>query len=238
MILAVYDTETTGLNTTTDEVIEFGMVLYSTGTRRTLESVGRLVKTNLPIIEEVTKVTGIIPAMNRFGYEQDEALDEVIEIMSLADAIAGHNVKRFDKRITESWAKRVGRKLPEKLWIDTMSDIPGVVGIKLEHMAAEHGFLPLDKHSALADAQTCLKILAQYDIDAVAANAQVPDVIVQGHHARNENETAKKFKFRWNPEYKIWWKAVKETELDNFVKSVPFDVSIADKSVQLEQLWD
>lgn len=239
MILFSYDTETTGLNTRTDEVIEFGWVLYTTGQRRVLEAGSKLVKTNLPISPEVTAVTGLTkPALDRFGYDSSDALDEVIELMQMADAVVGHNVKRYDWRITESWATRVGKKLPEKLLIDTMSDIPGVVGIKLGHMAAEHGFLPLETHSALADAQSCLKILNNYDIGAVVEYAKTPDVIVIAHHARNENETAKKFKFRWNPPQKIWWKAVKETELDKFVKSVPFDVSLADKSVQLEQLWD
>src|ERR1700675_4946388 len=164
MILLSYDVESTGLDTNKDHVIEVGAILFSTGQRRVLESVSFLVKTDRPITEEVTQITGVTKAaLDKFGYEQENGLEIVADLMDQADAICGHNVIRFDKRMHDSWAKRHAMAIPEKLWIDSTTDIPNVPMGKLSYVAADHGFINMFPHSALADAQTVLKILSFYD---------------------------------------------------------------------------
>lgn len=238
MIVLWLDTETTGLNVQTDEVIEFGHVLHSTGQGRMLEAGSRLVKATRPITQEITDLTGVYPnAVEKFGYESDDTLDYVIELASMADALGGHNVKRFDKRIIEAWSKRLGRKFPEKLWIDSFTDLP-MVGEGLITMMAKRGILLDGAHSALFDAYGSLRLTMTFDFDTVVTRAQSPDILVIAHHSRDENEKAKKLKFRWNPENKIWWKAMKETDVETFSKTCPFDISVADKSMSLEQLQD
>lgn len=239
MLLLFYDTETTGLDVVNDRVIEVGLVLYTTGQRRVLESSSFLIKSNVPISAESSEKTGITQtALDRFGYDSEDSFNILTEdYMKRVDAIVAHNGNRFDKRITESWGRLHGKSLPDKLWIDTMTDIPGVEGKRLMHMAAEHGFLPMEEHSALADAQTVLKILSRYDIQTVAARAQSQTVVVQAHQKRDANDQAKKLKFRWNPDYKVWWKAMKETDVEEFSKTCPFDISIEEK-YSLDELWD
>src|SRR6266704_3086611 len=72
--------------------------------------------------------------------------------------------------------------------------------------------------------------------EKMVERAQSPLVIIQSHQDRNNNSDAKKFKFRWNPTMKIWWKIVKEMDLQELANQVPFNWSRLDKSITLEQL--
>jgi len=153
-------------------------------------------------------------------------LDNLLSLAELADAWIGHNVLRFDKQMLEAWAAREGRTIPSKLWIDTMTDLPGVEGKKLTYLAADHGLINPFPHSALADCQTVVKIVENYNIEEVVKRASSTVVILQAHHDRNENEKAKGAKFRWHPDRKIWWKAVKDIDMQEFTKTLPFDVSV------------
>src|SRR6266436_6761715 len=44
--------------------------------------------------------------------------------------------------------------------------------------------------------------------------AKSPVVVVRSKQDRSQNDRVKKHKFRWNPERQIWWKAVKEIDLN------------------------
>lgn len=233
MILMSYDLETSGLDFVKDRVIEVGAILYSTTQKKCLESQGFLVKTDVAITEEITKLTGITnAAVNKFGYDSSDALDVVGDMMLAADAVVGHNVVRFDKRMTAAWADREGVILPDKLYIDTYTDLPGATPGKLTLMAAEAGFLNLFPHSALSDTQTVLKLIEQYDIDKVVERAKSPNVVVQAMVTYDTNALAKKERFRWYPEKKQWWKTCKEIDLDAFTKDLQFDVRIHRENIQ------
>jgi hypothetical protein len=76
-----------------------------------------------------------------------------------------------------------------------------------------------------------------YGLEAVVERAKVPTVVVQSHAPRTHNSDNKRFKFRWAPKpYQIWWKAVKESDVEELAKKFPFSLSVLDKSVSLEQL--
>lgn len=237
MILLSFDVETTGVDVNNDRVIEVGAILYSTGQHKALESAGYLVKTDIQIPPEVTALTGIHPAAcERFGYDSGSALDNVLVLAEMADAIVGQNIVRFDKRVLENWCKREKRQLPEKFYIDTMTDLPGFEGRKLTLMAAEapvKPFLNLFPHSALADCQTVLTLLEQFDLEKVIERAKSPSVVLQSHQARNENDVVKKARFRWSPLHRIWWKNVKNIDIPTL--QYPFEVSQC--QIPLEDLW-
>src|SRR6266478_5462841 len=194
MILLSLDFETTGLDVANDRPIEVGAILWSTGQHKALESAGFLIKTEVPIPAAITMITGIhTVAVERFGYDSHSALDNVLVMADLADAIIGHNIKRFDSRVLSSWCKRENRPAPEKLIIDTMTDLPGMDGKKLSYMAIEapKPFINLFPHSALADCQTVLALADQFDIDEIVKRAKSPTLVVQSHQARNANDDAK-----------------------------------------------
>lgn len=243
MILLAYDIETTGLDKQKDRVIEVGLALYSTGQRKILESAGFLVQSDgVPITQEITEITGITQAaVDRFGYEPLSAIEDISDWIAKADAIVAHNGHRFDRPMTENWAKRLNIVLPEKLWIDTMTDIPGVTGEQLITMCAKKGFVNPNQHSAEDDAKAVLKMLEIYNtsgisFESVMERAKSPLVLLRSHQERNRNEDAKRFKFRWSPKHELWWKAVKEEDIPVLANQVPFKVSYLDKQFTFEDL--
>ena len=237
MILISLDTETTGLNIQNDRVIEFGGVLFSTSQKKCLDNIGVLVKADVPISEEITKITGITQAaVDRFGYDPDGVLDIVIEMIESADAVIGYNSRRFDKRVLDNWALRVGRELPVKPWVDLYADLPWNVPVgKLTHTAADHGILNLFPHSALADAQTVLAIAEKYDPELLLQRAQSPVVILRSLEPRSNNDAVKKAKFRWNPGKTVWWKAVKEADVEEVMSQIQIK-AVIDKELTEEEL--
>lgn len=238
MIILSLDFETTGLSPDADRVIEVGAILYSTAQKKCLESSGYLVQSDVSVSARITELTGITQAaVDKFGYDSTNALEPLLDMVDQADAFIGQNVIRFDKRFLEAWAKRASRTVPNKLWIDTRTDLPGVESKHLGYMAADHGFLNLFPHSALSDCQTVLKLASFYDIDEVVKRAQSPTIILVSHQKFEDNELAKARKFRWNPDYKIWWLTAKQLDVDQIAKEAPFDVSIAPSTVLIDKLW-
>jgi DNA polymerase III alpha subunit (gram-positive type) len=233
MILFAFDLETTGLDFVKDRPIEVGAILYSTTQRKCLESQGFLVKTDVPISAEITKLTGITQnAVNKFGYDSDVSLEIVKDMMVQADAVIGHNVVRFDNKMLWAWTGREAVGIPDPLWIDTYTDLPNAKPGTLTHMAADHGILNLFPHSALADCQTVLKLAEQYDIEKVVERAKSPAVVVQARVTFDTNHLAKKEKFRWYPDKKMWFKIMKEMDVEAFVKNAAFDVTIYRENIQ------
>lgn len=230
MILLSLDFETTGLDTQNDRVIEFGAVLYSTEQKKCLDNQGMLVKTDTPITAKITEITGIHPAaVERFGYHHREMFGIITDMMSNADAVIGYNCRRFDKHVLENWGKMLEESVPDKTWIDLYQDLPWCVPVgKLGHTAADHGILNLFPHSALADAQTVLAIAEKYNPQLLLDRAQSPVVIIQARQTRANNDLVKQapFKFRWNPTNKIWWKPVKQQDVDEIIQSAPFSITI------------
>lgn len=250
MILLSFDLETTGLETDIHHAIEVGAVLYSTGQRRIMEAASYLVKTTIPITKEITGITGLTQgAVNKFGFESVEGLSNLIGMVDMADAVIGQNVIRYDKEILNNWTRRDSGKVPEKLWIDTLTDLPGVVSKHLGYMCADAGFLNLFPHSAMTDCLSVLKLVDYYSqnnklnltpdqyVDEMVKLAQSPVLILIGHQDRSDNSLAKKAKFMWNPDYKIWWKGIKECQLEEEVAALPFNVSKAGPEIDIRKLW-
>lgn len=238
MIIAPFDLETTGTDKDNDRVIEIGINLYSTGHRRYFDSVGQLVKSTVPVTEKITHITGIQQsAVDAFGYEEENALDIILDFVGQADAVLGHNIRAFDWPIVEKWAKRLGVKLPNVLLVDTFEDIPDVPPESLITMCAKAGFV-YDAHSALADSQAAMRLAMYHGIDVIVERAKMPTVIVKSLAPRtNTNSENKEAKFRWAPApYSIWWKAVKEPDVQKLANSLPFGIAVLDKSVSIEQL--
>ncbi|MDA4130148.1 MAG: 3'-5' exonuclease [Thaumarchaeota archaeon] len=231
------DFESTGLSPENDRIIEVGALLYTTGQKRVLESVSYLVQSDVPIsarINEITKITQ--SAIDKFGYTSRDSIETLLDLMDRADAVIGQNVIQFDKRMLEAWAKRENRSIPNKLWIDTRTDLE-IEGKHLQYMCADEGWLNLFPHSALADCQSVLKLVSTRDINKVVERAQSPTVVLLAHQKREDNQLAKERKFRWNPFYSVWWKAIKHMDLGAEIKAASFDVSLAPPEILLSKLW-
>jgi hypothetical protein len=62
--------------------------------------------------------------------------------------------------------------------------------------------------------------------------------VVQSQQDYAHNDRAKKHKFRWNPDHKIWWKAVKEIDLNDLASAVNSEFGLQVLDLQPEDLED
>ena len=235
MIYCSIDFETTGTNVVSDRPIEYGGILYSTKTHRMLDAAGMLVKTDVAITNKITQITGITKAMlDKFGYDESEVFPIMYQAVETADAVIGYNCRRFDQHIFNEWCKRHKLQPPTKIWIDLFYDLPWQVSVsKLTYTGADHGILNLFPHSALADCQTVLALAAKYDENLLLSRAKSPTVVLRSMADRSQNDLVKEAKFRWNPPNRIWWKPVKEQDVAEIAKVLPFPVVIDDRTPEV-----
>jgi len=240
VILLSLDFETTGLDLTNDRVIEVGAVLWSTGQHRVLESAGFLVKSDVAIPQEVTTLTGIHPAaVERFGYDSHAALENVLAMAELAESFLGQNIVRFDHKVLLNWMVREGvpaqliEKYKQKLVVDTYTDLPGVVGNKLQYMLADHGKLNPFPHGGATDALSAIVLLEEHtaedgNIDPIVTRAKSPMIVAQSLHPRERNEDAKKVlrPLIWNSLRKIWWRPCKAMDFEALKAKSPFELIV------------
>src|SRR5208283_5142044 len=98
MIVVGLDIESTGLDKVKDRPIEVGMTLWTTNYGRGLENRSFLVQSDgVKVTDEITEITGITQGQcDRFGLQADEAFEEVLYVVSQAEAIVAFNGRRFD----------------------------------------------------------------------------------------------------------------------------------------------
>lgn len=230
MVLLSFDFETTGLNPEINQVIEVGAVLFSTEQDQQLMSQGYLVDHEISIPPEITKITGIKKQMiDKFGLSSKTALSTFLNMAEMADAYVGQNVLDFDVPFLRNWAKAEGETVPERLVIDTKTDLPGVVSKHLGYMAADAGFLNPFPHRAVSDCMTVLRLVSMHNIDDIVVRAKSPRVTLAADVSFDNNHLAKERGYYWGPsrgfEEKVWFKLIKELELEKEAQEAPFNVS-------------
>ena len=152
------DVETSGLDSTTDEIVELAAVPFQ------YDAAGRVIAVHepfdqlrdpgRPIPAEVTRLTGIDDAMVR-GKVLDLAAVE--GLASRAALIVAHNAS-FDRAFLE----RLAPIFAEMPWACSMADLPwrevGLTTLKLEALAAGAGFF-YDAHRAGDDCLAAIELL-------------------------------------------------------------------------------
>jgi DNA polymerase-3 subunit epsilon len=244
MIVVGLDLETTGLDKAADRPIEVGLTLWSTKYNRSLETHNFLVQSDgVPVPPEVTEITGIDQMMADSGKEPSEAYEEVEYFVSRAQAIVAFNGRRFDIPMMQAWAARLGKTFPNKFVIDPYEDTPaksdaaspGMRPQELITMCAKEGIY-YDAHEAGADVSAMLKLMSKRPFNFVLDRAKSPVVVLQSKQGRNENHLAKQHKFRWQPDYKIWWKPVKTIDRDILMKQIGGAFTVIDTGYTVEEL--
>ena len=216
MLIAGLDFETTGVDPHNDRVIEVGAVLYDWDTRLPIRMISELVKTDVPLTEEITEITGITELdLHRFGMADHEAMGRLCEIIDPASYVMAHFGAEFDKHFYQSWSERTF--WPERLqpWLDTAVDIVYPERIKtrnLRHLAAEHGFLNPFSHRAVFDVLTMLQIASQYDLEAIIKRAAEPIIYFEAVVKYEHKDKAKERGYRWHAPTKKWWKSMKQSD--------------------------
>lgn len=173
----ILDTETTGVDTQLDEIIEVGMVVFD------YDESGLIVRAGVgqswlnepaekEISEKIVELTGITPEMVA-GKSLPPEIDEII---GTADVIVAHHAA-FDRPIVERYFPVAA----EKPWLCSMDGIDwiklGAPGKSLQAAAWWHGFF-FEGHQAVIDCEALAKILAEKP--ALAGEPLFPGLLEAG----------------------------------------------------------
>ncbi len=208
----ILDTETTGLDSSKDRLIELALILVdvdkATGLPLQVQEVfDELEDPGRPIPAEATRVTGITDAMVA-GKRLNEA--RVAELMAGVGLVIAHNA-RFDRGFMENRLPAFA-KLP---WACSVAEIDwqaqGRGSAKLEFLAHELGFF-YDAHRAEMDCHALLAVLAaplpntgETGLARLLAAAQATSYRVQATGSPFSSKDALRARgYRWDAERKVW----------------------------------
>ena len=201
------DTETTGLDTERDEIIELAMVPFTYGpdgeVYEVRESFQALREPSRPISPEVTAITGIDDAMVA-GKTID--LAAVAAFVAPAALVLAHNAA-FDRRVLE----RFSDSFTAKPWGCSMCEVDwageGYEGTKLTYLAAGAGFF-YQRHRAVHDCLAAIELLTRAGprsgrtgLAQLLDRARRPQARVWAENAPFEvKNVLKRRGYRWNAE--------------------------------------
>lgn len=235
MRLLGIDFETTGLDTANDRIYEVGMVLWDTALSKPLIPLGMILRDDAllekarqtDVAAMMLRVSGVTPELiEEFGADPKAGFARIDKFCHEhgVDYLVAHNGENFDRPMLMSELTRHSvdaKPLRELPWIDTRVDIPfkeEPSSRRLNHLAADHGFLNPFPHRAVFDVLTMLKVLSHYPIDAVLEFQKIPFVTVRAVVSYEDRQLAKDLRYSWEkigektfP--KMWVKRVKENQL-------------------------
>ena len=156
----ILDTETTGLDPRTDQIIELAMLSFEYDTRdrvcRVINRYQSFSDPGRPIPPDITQLTGITDEMVA-GHTID--LGTVERLVEPAVIVIAHNAA-FDRR----FAERLHPIFAAKGWACSLAEIPwvkaGIGSAKLDYLAMRFGMFH-DGHRAIADCEMLLEILSR-----------------------------------------------------------------------------
>jgi DNA polymerase III subunit epsilon len=220
------DTETTGLNSDSDKIIELAMLPFEFDTDgriyRILPEYNELNDPGIPIPELITQITGITDEMV-IGHSIN--LDKVKSLLSDAVIVIAHNAS-FDRPFCEI----LSDEFKNIHWGCSMHDInwkeEGIEGKKLEYIAYRNGFF-FEGHRATIDCQAGIEILSrplfktgELALKRLIDNAQLTKIRLWALGAPfDKKDELKKRNYRWNPgendSHKAWYIDLLEDEVEN-----------------------
>ena len=208
----VLDTETTGLSSQDDQVIELGMIAFEfdpvLGTVHSVREVfDELEDPERPIPPETTQVHHITDAMVHGKRINDTTVEKIV---AQASVIIAHNAS-FDRPFVEKrWPV-----FKDKQWVCSIKDIDwkseGVGSAKLEYLLQTQGIF-YEAHRAETDCWALLELL-----NAVLPQSQQPALLrllesLNQPQVRlyatgspfDSKDLLKARGYRWSPEIKCW----------------------------------
>jgi DNA polymerase-3 subunit epsilon len=223
-ICSILDTETTGLDHKSDEIIEIAIRkwIYHKKDHYLVKPIEEYAELNEPIRNEIseviTQLTGITKDDVK-GKKIDWSI--VSKMISESDFILAHNAA-FDRPMIEA-VKEVSDISASKFWACSFKQVDwaskGFISSKQELLSIFHGF-HYSGHRALTDIDALANLLMQGDyLKEILSNAKIKQVSVNCVKAPfDAKDLLKNRGFFWNAPSKFWSKIVPETELES-VKS-------------------
>jgi hypothetical protein len=165
-------------------------------------------------------------------------LNQVAKEFGISHVVA-HNGTNYDKTLLASEYTRHGCDdvLLRRTWLDTRYDLPMAESIetrKLPYLAAEHGFLNPFPHRAVFDVMTMLRVLSQYDMQAVLDLAAQPWMTVRIVVGYDDRQAAKDLRYSWEKvgekSYpRCWVKRIRANKLEDERKATKFPVVVLEQ---------
>ncbi|MDT8376409.1 MAG: 3'-5' exonuclease [Mariprofundaceae bacterium] len=234
----VIDTETTGLDTAGDRIIELGFVAFeydaSTGAiYRTLHTYDGFEDPGEPLTEIVRQITGITDEMLK-GEKLDS--DEIMAWFEKADIVIAHNAA-FDRQMIE-------RRLPatgKSSWGCTLNDInwqsENILSRKLDYIACMLGFF-FDGHRAVNDAQATLHLLTRTLPES--GRPVMSELLLRAREKRrrffalhapfDRKDELKAHGYQWLPAYSY-------SDRSGKPKKGVWSISVGEADIEAEQQW-
>jgi DNA polymerase-3 subunit epsilon len=218
--LLIVDTETTGLDPSTDACVEVGAVLFRVPERLVLQQLSFL----LPVRRNPAEaINGIPAAVSRLPQPWRAALRCFEAMLEASDAVLAHNAA-FDRQ----WFGIDPLPAIEKPWICSMDDIRWPADRQLRSspsvrdLALAHGVPVWAAHRALTDCIYLAQVLERCaDLDSLLQEALEPRRLYRAQLSYAERQRAKDAGFRWNdPVPGAWSRRLSQRE----VRALPFPV--------------
>lgn len=239
MRLCIIDTETTGLDTKKDNVIEIGAIIYEVGKwNNEMKICSYLVNENYtPLPEEIVRITGIDDdTLEKWGVSLSQAWLGIEPELSDVDCFVAHNAQ-FDRDMLINNLER--RTLDAKIlrstpWLCTVTDIRHSDKVRcrtLSHMALDYGLTvdPTTLHRAIDDCHLLgdvleargISFLEDYDYFMKPKVTFIAQPKPPWEDQGTQKNMAVKLGFSWNPGIKRWEAKFPE---DHQFPKVPFKI--------------
>jgi DNA polymerase-3 subunit epsilon len=209
------DTETTGLDARSQQVIELGMLEFDYDAGGNIygvrEVISALEDPGRPLPQEVVDLTGITDADVK-GQRFDDAL--VNRAVGGADLIVAHNAS-FDRPFLEQRFEAFRRRP----WACSVRDVDwrdlGYASSSLEYLAFRRGFY-FEAHRAITDCWAGLELLAEPLADGEPPAMRLLHLNAQRRSVRlwaagspiAKKDLLKARGYRFNGASKVWWRDV------------------------------
>lgn len=226
-LLAIIDTETTGLDIKKDFILEIGCALFDTERGSIISYHSDIISWpyDIKITQTITDLTGITNEMIfAYGVNARRAFEYFIKYAHGADYLVGHNIKNYDMPLLEMNLKYLGLNFSLPL-IDSMVDLPNsklTENKKLKYMAFEHGYIMNKAHRVIDDIQAVSHLMSFYPFEEIEKRSKAKEVTIVAKVKYEDRLLAKNAGFHWNVEKKHWYRTVKEFEFDEIVNTLEF----------------
>lgn len=161
-ILIAIDLETTGLDATSDRVVEIGAIAFD-GDGAELERFERLIRPGRPMGETAIQVSGIRDVDLDDAPPAAEVLPEFLAFLGRfpAASLIAHNAA-FDAGFLGMELARAGMTIPERLVLDTLalarSALPSLRSHRLDLLIEHYAIPPRPRHRAMGDAESLMDL--------------------------------------------------------------------------------
>lgn len=227
-VAAALDTETTGLSSETDHIIEIGIRLFqfdmpSGRMVAVLEDFSALQDPGFVISPEIQSVTGISPEI-LVGQKIDWS--RVDALLSKAEVLIAHNAM-FDRGFIDLKS----RVTPSKVWACSAWQVEwrakGFKNARLQDVCGALGIV-YQAHRAMSDVEAMMQLIGRVDESTgetylreilTSAGQQAAFLWAEGR-TYDQRDLLKANGFRWNPGAKTWGKTVLLAEVPRQVESV------------------